>query len=180
MTGFAELPPTFEAHHVDDARADPILRNLYEFYSHEMAPWFGFETKADGSYSARVEYYWETRHRCHFLYASGRPIGFALVGSAEEWTGDPACRDFRDLFIVRRYRRQHLGLAFATWVWRQHPGPWLVRVLAENVAALSFWRATIASHTGGSYSADEHMVPDKRTASERAWTYFRFDHPDAR
>ena len=30
--------------------ADPILRNLYEHYVHDMSEWFGINVRADGAF----------------------------------------------------------------------------------------------------------------------------------
>lgn len=159
-----ELREGFEVVHAD-RRADPILRNLFEFYLHDMAEWFRFDQGPDGRYTQSTERYWDTGHEVYLLTASGIPIGFALVGPARD---SPQTTDMVEFFVVRRHRREGVGREFAEHIWRIHPGNWLVRVYRKNEPALPFWRRTIAGYTGGDY------VGETRPENGKSWAYFTF------
>ena len=103
-----------------DESADHILRNLLEFYLHDMAEWFQFDQKEDGNYTYRTEELWQNGVDVHFLYIDKIPVGFALVASADEWTGDAGSRDMEEFFIVRRHRRTGLAQAFANQPWQDY------------------------------------------------------------
>jgi predicted acetyltransferase len=155
------------------AEADAILRNLYEHYVHDMSEWLGLDVRADGSFGYDTARIWRGDHAVFLVRVGDRLAGFGIAGSAEKWLGDAGVRDVKDLFVLRRYRRQGVGEALAAHLWRAFPGPWLVRVFAGNGSALSFWRRAVDRHTGGRYQ--EQAVSD----AGRDWVRLRFDSSHA-
>jgi len=149
--------------------ADATLRNLYEHYVHDMSEWFGLDVRADGSFGYDTTPIWKGEHAVFFARVGERLAGFGVVGSAERWLGDATVRDVKDLFVLRRYRRQGVGDALAGHLWDAFAGPWLVRILAANAPALSFWRKAVGRYTGDRY--DEQAVRD----GGRDWVRLRFD-----
>lgn len=147
---------------------DSILRRLFEFYLHDLAEWFRFDQLPDGRYTDSTGRYWLEGHDVYLLYAEDIPIGFGLVGPAEEWLPGLDARDMTEFFVVRRHRRSGIGEEFAETLWRSHDGGWLVRVFQPNEPALPFWRDTISSFTGGRF--DEEI----REKNDQLWSYFRF------
>jgi len=152
----------------EDAERAPVLRNLFEHYLHDMAEWFQFDTNEDGAYDYPAATCWGDGKAVFLAYADAVPIGFALVDSAEEFTGDPLGHDLKEFFVVRRYRRAGTGAALARHVWDLHPGPWLVRVFQGNLPALPFWRATIAAYAADSWR--EEIL----TSNNKRWSHFHF------
>lgn len=157
-----------------DQSTDPILRNLFELYLHDMAEWFEFDTSSEGNFSFPTQQeVWDKGVDVHFIYSGEIPIAFGLVGLAEKYDETPARKDVDEFFVVRRYRRSGLGREFANYLWRQYPGPWLVRVYQRNLPAVPFWRSSIAAYTDGSY--DEQVTE----VNGRPWSYFLFDTGNA-
>jgi predicted acetyltransferase len=95
-------------------------------------------------------------------------VGFALVGSAAEWLGDIGAHDVHEFFIIRGFRRSGFGERLAAFIWDEHPGEWLVRVLEANAAAVLFWRSLVANYANGLYLEEE------RISKSRPWRFFRF------
>jgi len=151
--------------------ADVTLRNLYEHYVHDMSEWFGLDVRADGSFGYDTGPLWRGGNAVFLARLGDRLAGFGVVGSAEKWLGDATIRDVKDLFVLRRYRRQGVGDALAFHLWDAFAGPWLVRVVAANLPALSFWRGAVERYTGGRY--DEQPARD----GDRDWVWLRFDSP---
>jgi predicted acetyltransferase len=149
--------------------ADITLRNLYEHYVHDMSEWFGLDVRADGSFGYDTGPLWRSENAVFLARVGDRLAGFGVVGSAQKWLGDASVRDVKDFFVLRRYRRHGTGTALATHLWDGFPGPWLVRVLAGNAAAVSFWRGAVARYTGGRHR--EEAVRD----GDRDWVRLRFD-----
>jgi predicted acetyltransferase len=147
---------------------DPILRNLFEFYLHDLAEWFRFDQLPDGRYTHTIDQYWREGHEVYLLYAEAIPIGFGLIGPAEEWLPGLDAYDMDEFFIVRRHRRAGIGEAFAGSLWRSHPGDWLVRVFQPNRPALPFWRTAISNFT------DDCFDEEIRERKGHDWSYFRF------
>jgi predicted acetyltransferase len=144
-----------------------LIRNLFEHYIHDMSEWLNIDTQPDGSYSYDTSHLW--RNGCDIYLAKiGDAIaGFAIVGSAVEWTGDSGVHDVREFFILRRYRRRGVGRCLASLLWEAHAGEWLVRVFASNTPAVRFWRGAI-SRGHASYTEERRMV------NARPWRFFRF------
>ena len=161
--------PAIDIRRVDRSQ-DPVLRNLFEHYLHDMAEWFQFDYGPEGSYSYATEAYWDHGVEAYFAYAGEIPIGFGLVGSAAAFTGDADAKDLDEFFVARRYRRNGLGRELAHHLWNAYPGRWLVRVFQGNLPALPFWRGAIAGYTNGEYREEV------RTVRERQWSYFTFDN----
>lgn len=151
--------------------SEVVLRNLFQYYLHDMAEWFEVDTQADGAYLYDTSSIWTKGYGAYLAKVGDSPAGFALVGSAEEWLGHIGTNDMNDMhefFVIRRFRRNGFGQTMATLVWNERPGKWLVRVLAANAPAVLFWRTTIASHSDGSYQEEG------RTINGRPWRFFRF------
>ena len=154
-----------------DAAQDNTLRALLEFYFHDMAEWFRFDQHAHGGYVESTEEYWSEGHDVYLLQLEGLPIGFSIVGSADNWMPGANARDMTEFFVVRRHRRDGVGSAFATHVWSLHPGAWLVRVFQANEPALPFWRKAIAEYSNGQYV--EQVVGKQG----KDWSHFSFESP---
>jgi len=163
------------AHELTVAQAgpesDPVLRNLFEHYLHDMSEWFQFDTQSDGSYSYDTAGIWKKPCSAYLARVNAALAGFALIGSAQQWLGDPGAgvHDVHEFFVLRRFRRDGLGRRLAERLWAQHPGDWLVRAAEANRPAVAFWRNAIASYAGGSYGEEEC------TSNGRSWRYFRFE-----
>jgi predicted acetyltransferase len=148
--------------------SEVVLRNLFEHYIHDMAEWFEIDTKADGSYSYDTSTLWRNGCRAYLAKAGDSMAGFAVVGSALEWSGEAGAHDMREFFVIRRFRRNGCGSRMATLLWNEHPGPWLVRVLESNAPAVLFWRTTISGYAHSTYTEES------RTVGGRPWQFFRF------
>lgn len=148
--------------------AEIVLRNLFEYYLHDMSEWFEIDIKADGSYSYDAASIWRDGYEAYLAKVGDSIVGFALVGPAAEWLGNIGAHDVHEFFVLRRFRRNGMGQRMARLLWNERPGEWLVRVLEANAPAVSFWRDTVASYSGGSYKEEG------RTVNGRAWRFFRF------
>ena len=142
-----------------------VLRNLFQFYVHDMTEWFDIDTTADGSYSYDTSAIWKNGGDAYLAKVGESIAGFALVGSA---VGDSGAQDVHEFFVLRKFRRSGIGRKMARLVWDQHPGEWLVRVLELNAPAVLFWRAAIESQVGVSYQEELRIVDG------RPWRFFRF------
>jgi predicted acetyltransferase len=148
--------------------SEVVLRNLFQYYIHDMAEWFDIDTSADGSYSCDTASLWEHGYDAWLARVGDSIAGFALVGSAAEWAGDIGAHDVREFFVIRRFRRSGFGQRMATIIWNDFPGEWLVRVLELNLPAVLFWRTAISTYSRGSCQEEVRIVDG------RPWRFFRF------
>jgi predicted acetyltransferase len=153
--------------------ADPILRNLYQLYIHDMSEWLGLEAGAEGRFDFDTGVLWRADSAVHLARVDGSLAGFGVVQSARPWLGRAAPRDVKDLFVLRRHRREGVGRALAQHLWREVPGEWLVRVLVANRPAGTFWRAAVRDFCGEAF--EESVAEDRG----RQWVHLRFDSSGA-
>lgn len=163
------IPAGLSFRRVDRSQAS-VLANLFQFYVHDMAEWFGIDANEEGRYGDGTHRFWEPEFEVHFAYAGAVPIGFALLGPGAPFVAHPNVTDMDEFFVVRRHRRHGVGRALAQYAWEAKPGRWLVRVFRGNLPALPFWRGAIADYTGGAF--DEEL----REVNGRQWSWFTFDN----
>lgn len=140
--------------------SEPLLRNLFEHYAHDMSEWFEFDTQADGSYSFDVSKY--CGDEVFLARCDGALAGFAIVGAVD------GAHDLREFFVLRRFRRRGIGRELAECIWNAHPGLWVVRVAEANLAAVPFWRKAVQAYARRDYR--EEAVFEKG----RDWRLLRF------
>lgn len=76
--------------------ADPVLRNLFEFYLHDMAEWFRFDQLPSGNYTHDTAPYWMPGRKVHLLYANDVPIGFGLTQPGAQWSPEQEATDMEE------------------------------------------------------------------------------------
>jgi predicted acetyltransferase len=138
--------------------SDTLLRNLFEHYCHDMSEWFEIDTGADGRYAHDTSSVWRDGHDVYLARVGDSIAGFALIGSGNEWVGEIGAHDVHEFFIMRRFRRRGVGQSMTTFLWNEHLGEWLVRVLEANTPALLFWRNAISRYSVGSYREEQRIV----------------------
>lgn len=95
--------------------------------------------------SRPCEGYWQEAGRIPLLIrADGRIAGFVLLN---QWSAldRPVDRAVAEFFVLRKYRRAHVGARAAHLVFHRYPGQWEVPVADYNRAALQFWREVLHS-----------------------------------
>jgi len=148
--------------------SDVLLRNLSEHYCYDMSEWFELDTGTDGRYSYDTASVWAKGYDVYLAKVGDSIAGFALIGSGGEWLGCIGTHDVHEFFVMRKFRRRGVGRSMATFLWNEHPGEWLVRVLEANAPAITFWRRGISIYSLGSYREEQHIV------NGRSWRFFRF------
>jgi predicted acetyltransferase len=148
--------------------SDFVLRNLFEYYCHDMSEWFDLDTGADGSYSHDTVSIWAKELEVYLARIGTSIAGFALIGPGADWMGDIGAQDVHEFFVMRKFRRRGVGQRMATLLWNEHPGEWLVRVFEANAPAVLFWRTAISNYSLGSYQEERRIIDG------RSWKFFRF------
>ncbi len=127
-----------------------VVANLFELYAYDLSETFDLHLGSDGRYGYKsLPLYWNEASRFPLLIEVGEHLaGFALISRGSLISDDPDTWDLAEFFVMKRYRRTHVGARAAHDIWRRFAGRWEVRVLETNRPALMFWQATIASFTG--------------------------------
>ena len=146
----------------------PVLRRLYELYCHDFSEFTHSDVGDNGLYTDDLFLtgYWREPGWSAFLVtADSRLAGFAWVLKTTIFTpGSAECDQLaqagllqgehilmEEFFILRKYRRQGLGLRVAQQLFDRFPGVWEVSEMIENTPAQAFWRKVIARYTAGRY-----------------------------
>jgi predicted acetyltransferase len=147
------------------------IANLLELYVHDFSEFHHVELGADGRFGYKhLPLYWSEPDRYAFLVkVDGRLAGLALVKRGSEVSDRATVWDVGEFFIVRAYRRQGIGMKVAHEVWSRFSGPWEVRVMQSNRAALNFWQRAITTFKG------EAVQPARIEKNGECWYVFAFE-----
>jgi len=140
------------------------LDNLMQLYVHDWSELLSLDVGPDGRFGAPSldPYFREDDHHPFLIEVDGHLAGFVLVVARSRITGTVGVHDMAEFFVLRRYRRQGVGLAAAAAAFARFAGRWEVRQRDENVAATSFWRRAIDHFTAGCFQEDRR--------SDEHWT----------
>jgi len=138
----------------------PVLGKLLEFYVYDFSEFAGFEVDEYGYYGySHLDEYWtdQTRHP-FFVKVDGKLAGFVLVFSLCDYIANENAHSIAEFFIMRKYRRNHVGDYAARYVFDLFPGEWEVKVLHSNKSAQLFWQKVIDGYTKGKYTLHEEVI----------------------
>ena len=123
-----------------------LVRNLYQFYAYESSDWEQEDVEVDGRFYIHEPHfarYWQTPGwSASLILVDGFIAGFMLI-ERSELPGIEAC-ELADLFILKKYRRQGVGLAVARQTLCEGDSDWLVRCYPADAPALAFCQAVLA------------------------------------
>ena len=147
-----------------------MLQNLAQFYVYDFSELLPFDVGESGRFQDfPLAPYWLDDWRHPFLLrVADKLAGFALIAERSKRTGEGGVCDMTEFFVLRRFRRQGVGLAAAFAAFDLFKGRWEVRQREENAAATAFWRRAIGDYTGGNY---EEVRWDRPEWAERVQTF---------
>jgi predicted acetyltransferase len=121
-----------------------VLRELLNLYLYELSDLVDADPDEHGRFEYRwLDHYWtEPDRHAFFIRRDGTTAGFVMINAH---TASGAARAIAEFFVLRRHRRVGVGCAAAVSAFNRFPGSWEVTTDAENLAAASFWRETIAT-----------------------------------
>ena len=130
-----------------------VLENLAQLYVYDFSELLHLDVGESGRFAdMALAPYWLDDWRHPFLLRVGDKLaGFALIAERSKVTGERGVFDMTELFVMRRFRRQGVGLAAAFAAFDLFKGRWEVRQREENAAATTFWRRAIGDYTRGDY-----------------------------
>jgi predicted acetyltransferase len=172
------IPPTRVVSLDQASEADSaLLSNLLELYIHDMSEVFPHvQLGPEGRFGySRLPLYWSEPDRrfAYFIRCDARIAGFVLVTHGSPAVPDPNVLDVAEFFVLRQYRRAGTGRQAAFLLWQRLRGTWIVRVVEKNAGALAFWRDTIATFTGGTFSQS------RLSREPNDWQVFSFESRSA-
>jgi predicted acetyltransferase len=115
-----------------------LLGRLLQLYLYDFSEHTGDDVDSEGNfpYAWLDAYRHEEDRHAYLVEVTGRPAGFAFVRGGE-------ATQMAEFFVLRKYRRDGVGLETARLLFAAHVGPWSVTQLATNLDATTFWRRAI-------------------------------------
>lgn len=147
-----------------------LIANLLELYTYDFTEFSDFEIGEDGRYGYKhLELYWSDSKRFPYLiFVDNKVAGFILLQKCTSALNNRLVWDITEFFILKSYRRKHIGTIAAHLLWEQHPGDFQVRVISTNSTARHFWRKAIEDFT--------HIKPIEsiNTIDGKQWHIYSF------
>ena len=149
---------------VDDK---PILSNLMQLYLHDFSVYDGADINAQGIYAyPYLDLYWlEPTRFPFFVQIEGKYAGFILIRHGcynfKTQKEDDNLLSIAEFFVMRKYRRQGVGVWAAKSMFDQFAGAWQVNAQKNNLPAQAFWKVMIDNYTNSHYdqfNVDEETV----------------------
>ena len=122
-----------------------LIANLFHYYVYDMSEYMDWAPGDSGLYlddpeQIQIHDYWQKPDHFPFIIEVDNQLaGFALVQREEG-----GAMDVGQFFVLRRFKGKGIGLTAFKLVTEKFPGPWQVRVLTDNRAAMAFWSKAIA------------------------------------
>ncbi len=126
------------------------FRNLWQLYLYDFSRFKLWPIPEDGRWPEDdLDGLWTlpSRHP-FFIRVEGRLAGFAVMDERETspLTGAANVRELSELFVIPAFRRKRVGEGAALQLFQRFPGPWEMRVMAENEEVMPFWRQLVRGH----------------------------------
>jgi predicted acetyltransferase len=138
------------------------LESLMQLYAYDWSEILPLDVGTDGRFAgAKLDAYWgEEGHHPFLLRVDDTLAGFALIAERSRLTGARGVFDMAEFFVLRRFRRQGVGIAAAFAAFDRFKGPWEVRQRVEATAATAFWQRAVGAYTGGRYEQAAWSAPE--------------------
>lgn len=129
------------------AEQKELFLNLYNLYLYDLSEFSGEDLLEEGEYDPTNTYLYLERDELHpfLIQYEGKVIGFVLVCSPP-YVPEGVDYTVQELFLVKKYRRQGLASQVIDLVLAQFQGTFKVEQLANNAAAVSFWKRYYKEH----------------------------------
>ena len=141
-----------------------IIGNLIQLYSYEFSTLCDTDVEYDGLFDwDGLEDYWNDTSLHPFLCKVKQKIaGFALIQRLSVVTGATNVWDMEDFFILEKYKRNGVGSAMLSELFREFTGQWEIRVLNGNNRALEFWNHVISKQCGASVQPAPTLINGRK------------------
>lgn len=137
-----------------------VLHRLMQLYLYDFSVYFCEDDEdgyvgEDGLFDPGMDlmrYVEQPMYTGWLARVEGRWAGFSLISARADKARTPReGRNVDEFFVLRCFRRQGIGVAMARQTFDTFRGFWQVMQIAENHAAIAFWRKVIGDYTGGHY-----------------------------
>lgn len=120
-----------------------LVARLLQLYLHDLSDFNANKPSDEGIFLySYFDAYWadppQPDRHAFLIRAGDRLAGFAFVRDLPGGS-----REMAEFFILRAWRRDHIGAKAAVQIFRSMPGEWQLTVLPRNTGARAFWERMI-------------------------------------
>ncbi|MFD1178016.1 GNAT family N-acetyltransferase [Paenibacillus puldeungensis] len=121
--------------------------NLYNLYLYDLSEFTGEDSLDTGLYDLEDNHLYVERDELHpfFITYEGRNIGFVLV-CAPPFVPKEVDFTIQEMFLLRKYRGMGIAKAVVERILERFHGKIRVDQLANNMAAVHFWKKYYREH----------------------------------
>ncbi|WP_339303394.1 GNAT family N-acetyltransferase [Paenibacillus sp. FSL R5-0519] len=150
------------------AEQKELFLNLFNLYLYDLSEYSGEDLLEEGKYDPTNTYLYLERDELHpfFIQYEGKVIGFVLACSPP-YVPEDVDYTVQELFLVKKYRGQGLAAQAVDLVLAQFQGRFKVEQLANNAAAVSFWKKYYEQHQIEYTESEYNIEIDNITGSHR-------------
>ncbi|KGA98396.1 acetyltransferase [Alkalihalobacillus alcalophilus ATCC 27647 = CGMCC 1.3604] len=141
-----------------------ILEKLIQLYRYDSSECEGHSLTEHGVYSYKyLDHQWTEDYRRPLLIkVNGEIAGFVLLildvpKAYTKLNKAETTHVMSDFFIMRKFRKQGLGLKVAHQVFNQYRGNWEIKQTAKNIAAQHFWRKVVSGYRDGEVLKEDYL-----------------------
>ncbi|MFT5209053.1 MAG: putative acetyltransferase [Flavobacterium sp.] len=129
------------------------LESLLQIYLHELSKHSPIKKSDLGLYLyPYLQFYWQESDRVPYFIKSNEDVcGFAMIRQDKNPLDGEDQMELAEFFILKAYRRLHIGSYIAEKLWDLYPTNWRVSVLHANDKAQSFWAVVINKYAKGQF-----------------------------
>lgn len=135
-----------------------VFDHLLQLYEYEFSDITKLEVNRQGLYTNQELEKNLAEHTCQpiLLRFKKKWAGLAVVNLKSYLSDDPHVRDIAEFFVMKIYRKRHLGQEMAHELFNLFPGKWEIRQLPEAKEARAFWLKVLDRFFEGRFT-DQHV-----------------------
>ena len=130
----------------------PIVHQLARLYRYDLSEFANWSVPADGDYIyLGLEDYWEEGYLPLVIKVNDELAGFVIL--SDEKCDHDSCYECVEFFVMRKFRGQGVGKHVALQLFNRYRGRWVIKQLAANIPAITFWNKIASGYTNNSYDS---------------------------
>lgn len=149
-----------------------VLARLLELYEYDFSEYTQEDVNPLGLYGYMyLDYYWTEKRRFpYFIKVDGKLAGFVMICDYCYLSKDKDTLFVAEFFIMKKYRRNGIGLKAAKQVLNLHPGKWELTTHPDNQTSVKFWEKVVKSNAK-TYEFHENVAEVYDNALAYAYTF---------
>jgi predicted acetyltransferase len=139
------------------------IKNLFQLYSYDFSEIYLDDVDEKGLYPCCRyidEYYTDKDRGLYIILVNNNPAGFFMINKYTYLLPE-GTNSISEFFVMRKYRRNKLGMKAANYIFDNYTGRMEIRVLKRNLNAIPFWSNVIDKRNPSNHEITEMNKNDE-------------------